>query len=74
MNASRLFRLWWPSGHISNSPHHTSTHTLGFIMAQKQIELQDLDLQQLVEVKKQLEDVRSHPVASVQDWETWKHT
>jgi len=36
-------------------------------MAQKQIELQDLDLQQLVEVKKQLEDVRSHLLASVQD-------
>lgn len=43
-------------------------------MAQKQIELQDLDLQQLVEVKKQLEDVRSPLVASVQDWETWRHS
>lgn len=51
---------------LSHISHHTQQH-LGFIMAQKQIELQDLDLQQLVEVKKQLEDVRSHLLASVQD-------
>ncbi|KAF8941202.1 subunit of tubulin prefoldin [Haplosporangium gracile] len=44
--------------------HHLPTDTHIPTMAQQKIELQDLDLQQLVEVKKQLEEELSHLTSS----------